>query len=105
VVVTKLDLLRIVEQIGEKALGCVALRKGVRRALLELRLYRYERRRSAERARDPSPRSRKANPIRLEGLTTSIGESRYSQAGGIEFVDENGGGPGVRLRKQTKQRR
>jgi hypothetical protein len=51
VVVTKLDLLRIVDQIGEKAPGCVALRKGVRRALLELRLYRYERRAAARRER------------------------------------------------------
>jgi hypothetical protein len=25
--------------------------------------------------------------------------------GEIEFIDENGGGPGVRLRKSTKQRR
>ena len=50
-VVTKLDLLRIVDQIGEKALGCVALRKGVRRALLELRLYRYQRRAAARRER------------------------------------------------------
>ena len=29
VVVSKLDLLRIVDQTGEKALGCFALRKGV----------------------------------------------------------------------------
>ena len=50
-VVTKLDLLRIVDQIGEKALGCVALRKGVRRALLELRPYRYQRRAAARRER------------------------------------------------------
>jgi hypothetical protein len=27
------------------------------------------------------------------------------EAAGIEFIDENGGGPGVRLRKPTKQRR
>src|SRR6516165_10251008 len=80
VVVTKLDLLRIVDQIGEKAVGCVALRKGVRRALLELRLYRYQRRAAARRERAiRRPRSRKTNPIRLEALTASIGESRYSQ--------------------------
>jgi transcriptional regulator with XRE-family HTH domain len=24
------------------------------------------------------------------------------EAGGVEFIDENGGGPGVRLRKSTK---
>jgi predicted transcriptional regulator len=27
------------------------------------------------------------------------------QKGGIEFIDENGGGPGVRLRKSTKSKR
>ncbi|MBU6462896.1 MAG: helix-turn-helix domain-containing protein [Bradyrhizobium sp.] len=27
------------------------------------------------------------------------------EAGGIEFIDENGGGPGVRLRKPLKQKR
>ena len=26
------------------------------------------------------------------------------EAAGVEFIDENGGGPGVRLRKPTKQR-
>jgi DNA-binding transcriptional regulator YiaG len=27
------------------------------------------------------------------------------EAAGVEFIDENGGGPGVRLRKPTKQKR
>jgi transcriptional regulator with XRE-family HTH domain len=27
------------------------------------------------------------------------------EAAGIEFIEENGGGPGVRLRKPTKQKR
>jgi len=27
------------------------------------------------------------------------------EAAGIEFIDENGGGPGVRLRKSPKQKR
>jgi Helix-turn-helix len=27
------------------------------------------------------------------------------EKGGIEFIDENGGGPGVRLRKPTRQKR
>jgi hypothetical protein len=30
---------------------------------------------------------------------------RTLEAAGIEFIDENGGGPGVRLRKPPKQRR
>jgi hypothetical protein len=27
------------------------------------------------------------------------------EAAGVEFIDENGGGPGVRLRKRTRQKR
>jgi hypothetical protein len=30
---------------------------------------------------------------------------RTLEAAGIEFIDENGGGPGVRLRKPTRQKR
>jgi hypothetical protein len=30
---------------------------------------------------------------------------RTLEAAGIEFIDENGGGPGVRLRKSPKQKR
>ena len=30
---------------------------------------------------------------------------RALEAAGVEFIDENGGGPGVRIRKPTKQKR
>ncbi|MGH6681568.1 MAG: hypothetical protein ACREDL_22145 [Bradyrhizobium sp.] len=30
---------------------------------------------------------------------------RALEAAGVEFIDENGGGPGVRLRKPAKQKR
>jgi hypothetical protein len=30
---------------------------------------------------------------------------RALEAAGVEFIDENGGGPGVRLRKLTKHKR
>jgi ribosome-binding protein aMBF1 (putative translation factor) len=30
---------------------------------------------------------------------------RALEAAGVEFIDENGGGPGVRLRKPTRQKR
>ena len=30
--------------------------------------------------------------------------SRCAEAAGIEFIDENGGGPGVRLKKPHKKR-
>ena len=29
---------------------------------------------------------------------------RALEAGGVEFIDENGGGPGVRLRKAAKDK-
>jgi hypothetical protein len=30
---------------------------------------------------------------------------RAFEKAGVEFIDENGGGPGLRLRKPTKQKR
>ena len=33
-----------------------------------------------------------------------ISERAWIEAAGIEFIDENGGGPGVRLRKQAVNR-
>ena len=30
---------------------------------------------------------------------------RVLESAGVEFIDENGGGPGLRLRKPTKQKR
>jgi hypothetical protein len=40
-------------------------------------------------------------------LTTANDQAirRTLEAAGIEFIDENGGGPGVRLRKPPKQKR
>ena len=42
-----------------------------------------------ERAASRHPRGRKDEPLR---------------AAGVEFIDENGGGPGVRLRKSGKEK-
>ena len=36
--------------------------------------------------------------------TTSNTVLSGSEAAGVEFIDENGGGPGVRLRKPHKKR-
>ena len=33
----------------------------------------------------------------------SQGNENSKRAAGVEFIDENGGGPGVRLRKQSRQ--
>ena len=40
-------------------------------------------------------------------LTTAndLAIRRALEAAGVEFIDENGGGPGVRLRKPPKQKR
>jgi hypothetical protein len=55
-----------------------------------------------------------ANTVRraevLDGetsLTTANDQAirRALEAAGVEFIDENGGGPGVRLRKPTRQKR
>ena len=55
-----------------------------------------------------------ANTIRraevAEGTTTltaanDLAIRRALEEAGVEFIDENGGGPGVRLRKPPKQRR
>jgi hypothetical protein len=39
-------------------------------------------------------------------MTTAndIAVRRALEAGGVEFIDENGGGPGVRLQKRTIKR-
>jgi hypothetical protein len=34
-----------------------------------------------------------------------LGIRRAFEAAGVEFIDENGGGPGVRLRKRSADRR
>jgi predicted transcriptional regulator len=41
----------------------------------------------------------------LGGRTETVGKIRSAlQRAGIEFIDENGGGPGVRLKKPVKKR-
>ena len=44
-----------------------------------------------------------AELLRARALVDQLWNS--TQSAGVEFIDENGGGPGVRLRKPTKQRR
>jgi transcriptional regulator with XRE-family HTH domain len=43
----------------------------------------------------------------VTSLTTANDQTirRALESAGVEFIDENGGGPGVRLRKPTMQRR
>jgi truncated hemoglobin YjbI len=36
------------------------------------------------------------------GIKRRVRQQLTESAGGIEFIDENGGGPGVRLRHQKK---
>jgi transcriptional regulator with XRE-family HTH domain len=37
-------------------------------------------------------------------VPNDLAARRALEAAGVEFIDENGGGPGVRLRKPTKKR-
>jgi transcriptional regulator with XRE-family HTH domain len=37
-------------------------------------------------------------------MSTTVALRTALEAGGIEFIDENGGGPGVRLRKRIPKR-
>jgi hypothetical protein len=37
-------------------------------------------------------------------MSTTVALRTALEAGGIEFIDENGGGPGVRLRKRQSKR-
>jgi ribosome-binding protein aMBF1 (putative translation factor) len=38
-------------------------------------------------------------------VANDLAVRRALEAAGVEFIDENGGGPGVRLRKPTRQKR
>jgi hypothetical protein len=38
-------------------------------------------------------------------VANNLAVRRALEAAGVEFIDENGGGPGVRLRKSPKQKR
>ena len=38
-------------------------------------------------------------------VANDLAVRRALEAAGVEFIDENGGGPGVRLRKSPKQKR
>ena len=52
-----------------------------------------------------------ASPSTLHGLFSGLASVQRGfvlsrvEAAGVEFIDENGGGPGVRLRKPSKQKR
>jgi hypothetical protein len=37
-------------------------------------------------------------------MANDLAVRRALEAAGVEFIDENGGGPGVRLRKSTKEK-
>ena len=50
---------------------------------------------------------RRAELTEIETSMTTANDSavrRALEAAGVEFIDENGGGPGVRLRKSVKEK-
>jgi hypothetical protein len=49
----------------------------------------------------PTVKRLEAKPgIMVAHMSTTVALRRALEAAGIEFIDENGGGPGVRLRKR-----
>ncbi len=53
----------------------------------------------------PTVKRLEARPgIMAAHLSTTAALRKALEAAGIEFIDENGGGPGVRLRKRTSKR-
>ena len=43
-------------------------------------------------------------PCSVKTGTSTLGRGPASEAAGVEFIDENGGGPGIRLRKSGKDK-
>ena len=43
-----------------------------------------------------------AGSFASERLSTLVAVKRALEGAGVEFIDENGGGPGVRLRKRQR---
>ncbi len=53
----------------------------------------------------PTVKRLEARPgIMAAHMSTTVALKKALEAAGIEFIDENGGGPGVRLRKRTSKR-
>jgi transcriptional regulator with XRE-family HTH domain len=70
-------------------------------------LLRWEQRQLAEASSVslPTVKRLEANPgILVAHASTVVALVRALQSAGVEFIDENGGGPGVRLKKATKKR-
>src|SRR4029453_6177925 len=49
------------------------------------------------------PRLRKPQVMRIGGLPSTV--RRSLENAGVEFIEENGGGPGVRLRKRYRSKK
>jgi hypothetical protein len=45
-----------------------------------------------------------ASSVSLPTMSTVAALRKALEAAGVEFIDENGGGPGVRLRKRQQKR-
>ena len=71
-------------------------------------LLRWEQRHLADQSSVSLPTIKRleAKPGLLTGHnTTLLALRRALEEGGIEFIDENGGGPGVRLRKSAPSKK
>ena len=69
-------------------------------------LLRWDQRQLAEASSVslPTVKRLESKPgVLVAHATTLAALSRALEAGGIEFIDENGGGPGVRLRQSQRK--
>jgi len=71
-------------------------------------LLRWEQRHLAEASSISLPTIKRleSKPGKLAAhASTLVALKRALELGGVEFIDENGGGPGVRLRKGAQKKR
>ena len=71
-------------------------------------LLRWDQRNLAEASSISLPTIKRleSNPGTLEAHTSTVAAlTRALEKAGVEFIDENGGGPGVRLRKRQRSKK
>jgi predicted transcriptional regulator len=83
----------------------VVLRSEVIRAARALLRWEQQDLARASSVSLPTIKRLEAQPgIMTAHMSTLVALKRALEGAGIEFIDENGGGPGVRLRKRQRQK-
>jgi transcriptional regulator with XRE-family HTH domain len=85
--------------------GAPALRSELIRAARALLRWEQRDLANASSVSLPTIKRLESKPgIMVAHMSTTAALKRALEAAGIEFIDENGGGPGVRLRKRQKKK-